>query len=92
MNDGALDPIIQAAQTTDLAVRLTPVTASFGNRVVVLCHNIVDATICRGLLGHPGSLSLPFKLSLANGVLVRLADPGASTGSLELARWRSWWW
>jgi hypothetical protein len=83
LNESGFDPVVEATQTFDLGVRLSPFSTTLRHCIVVLCYKLC----CVSLL-----YSLPFFfLSLPSGRFECIALGGtnsrASSGSFELAWW-----
>jgi hypothetical protein len=83
---GRLDPVVEAAQALDLAVRLAKVAAALRDHVVMLLDDIVHASLRSLALGSLLYFQIAFLLALACGFAVGGRQACASTGALPLAR------
>jgi hypothetical protein len=89
LDDAALDPVVEDAETLDLAVRRSPLSSPLGDVVVVLPHDIVNAShagvLCRGRLLR-GLIALSLQLTLSNGLALGFGYASPCSWTLLLAR------
>ena len=71
LDDGRLDPVVEAAQSLDLAVCVAPFTTSLRDRVVMLFDDVVDTSLCGLLLCPPSRFFFSRLRTLSGGFAVR---------------------
>jgi hypothetical protein len=90
LDNAALHPVVEDAKASDLAVGSAPLATTFGDAVVVLSHDIVDAATLTITLDSCGIISVPLGLTLslttADCFAVCIGKAGSSTRTLQLAR------
>lgn len=75
LDDGALDPVVEASKAADPAVRLAPVSASFRYGIVVFSDNILSPSIVGLGLSLASSRLFSLFLSLSQQLFLRRRDP-----------------
>lgn len=89
LDDGALDPVVEAAETFDAAIRPPPVPAALGNGIVVFSNDVVRAPLSKdGLCLDEIGGCLAVALLAALVVLLGLGagNPGSLARALLFAR------
>lgn len=87
MNDGALDPVVEAPQALDPAVRLSPVPTTLWDGIVMLPNNVMHAPGSGSLLGLLEQFLFALLLTLAESFLLGVADPGGASWPFSLSGW-----